>query len=95
MSAWYLLNAMGIYPVCPGDPRYSIGRPSFDKVELQVRDNKVFTILAENRSADNPYVQEVWLNGAKLEEPFIRHADIESGSTLVFKMGPEKTVFWH
>ena len=29
MSAWYILNAMGFYQVCPGKPVYSIGRPAF------------------------------------------------------------------
>ena len=27
MSAWYILNSMGFYQVCPGKPVYSIGRP--------------------------------------------------------------------
>jgi len=95
MSAWYILNSMGFYPICPGDSRYSIGRPSFDKVEIEVADGQLFTVIAENRSESNPYVQEVLLNGAKLTEPFIDHADIESGSTLTFVMGPDKSVFWN
>ena len=95
MSAWYILSAMGFYPVCPGDSRYSIGRPSFDRVKLEVSEGKVFTIVAENREEANPYVQEVLLNGVKLREPFLSHADIETGSTLVFVMGSEKKVFWH
>jgi predicted alpha-1,2-mannosidase len=94
MSAWYLLSSMGFYPVCPGDVRYSIGRPSFDKVEIDVTEGKVFTVIAENRSVGNPYVQEVLLNGTKLSDPFISHADIEAGSTLTFVMGSEKKVFW-
>ena len=68
MSAWYLLNAMGIYPVCPGDPRYSLGRPSFDRVELQVKDDRVFTIVAEDRSADHPFVQALL---SSLDEPLL------------------------
>ena len=94
MSAWYILSSMGIYPVCPGDVRYSIGRPSFDQVQLEMAEGKVFTVSAENRSPDHPYVQEVKLNGEKLTEPFITHADIEAGSTLTFVMGSEKKVFW-
>ena len=31
MSAWYILNSMGFYQVCPGKPVYSIGRPVFDQ----------------------------------------------------------------
>jgi len=94
MSAWYILSSMGFYPICPGDVRYSIGRPSFDKVEIDVPNEKVFSVITENRSEANPYVQEVLLNGVKLSEPFISHSDIEAGSTLIFVMGPEKDVFW-
>jgi len=94
MSAWYILNSLGFYPICPGDPRYSIGRPSFDKVEIDLENGSVFTVIAENRSRNHPYVQEVFLNGSLLTEPYIQHADIEAGSTLTFVMGPEKTVYW-
>ncbi len=95
MSAWYILNSMGFYPICPGDTRYSIGRPSFDKVEIEVANGQLFTVNAENRSESNPYVQEVYLNGVKLTEPYINHSDIEEGATLTFVMGPEKSVFWN
>ena len=94
MSAWYILNTMGIYPICPGDDRYSIGRPSFDQIELNLENGKVFTVVAENRSETNAYVQSVHLNGEKLTEPYIHHADIESGATLTFVMGAEKILFW-
>ncbi len=94
MSAWYLLNSIGIYPVCPGEPRYSIGFPLFDKVEISVSGDKTFTVIAENRTEANLYVMEVLLNGEKLTEPFIDHRDIANGSTLTFIMGKEKTVFW-
>jgi predicted alpha-1,2-mannosidase len=95
MSAWYILSSMGFYPMCPGDVRYSIGRPSFDEVEIQLENGKVFIVRTENRSEQNPYVQEVRLNGKKLTEPYITHGDIESGASLEFVMGPEKTVFFH
>lgn len=94
MSAWYILNSIGIYPICPGDTRYSIGRPSFDKVEIDLPDDKKFAVLAEGLSEENPYVQEVYLDDQKLTEPFIDHSSIEQGGTLRFVMGPEKTVFW-
>jgi predicted alpha-1,2-mannosidase len=94
MSAWYLLNAMGMYPVCPGDPNYSIGRPFFKKIDISLRDGKTFTIEAPELSMENCYVQKVSLNGTKLTEPFIHHQDIEKGGLLSFAMGPEKIVFW-
>lgn len=95
MSAWYLLNAMGIYPVCPGDPVYSIGKPVFDKVAIDMGDNKIFTVIAENRGPENPYVQEVFVNGEKITGPFIEHAMLKEGATLRFVMGKEKKLFWN
>ena len=85
----------GFYPICPGDTRYSLGRPSFEKVEITLENGALFTVIAENLSEDHPYVQEVWLNGVKLTEPYLQHADTEAGSTLTFVMGSEKTVFWN
>ncbi|MDT8348151.1 MAG: glycoside hydrolase family 92 protein, partial [Flavobacteriaceae bacterium] len=55
MSAWYILNSMGFYPICPGDTRYSIGRPSFDQVEIELPGDNTFTIVAENLDPANPY----------------------------------------
>lgn len=34
MSAWYVMSAMGFYPVCPGSGEYVTTQPVFDKVTL-------------------------------------------------------------
>jgi predicted alpha-1,2-mannosidase len=34
MSAWYIWSAMGLYPLCPGKPQYTLGNPIFDKVRI-------------------------------------------------------------
>jgi len=31
-SSWYVLSALGFYPVCPGSPVYEIGSPIFPKL---------------------------------------------------------------
>ena len=94
MSAWYILNSMGLYPVCPGDSRYSIGAPSFDRIEIELEKGEVFTIVSENGGTSPSFVQEVTLNGVPIKEPFLDHRQIEGGSTLTFRMGPEKKIFW-
>jgi len=93
MSAWYIFNAMGFYPVCPGSNNYAIGKPNFDKLEIPMGD-KTFTVIAKNRSEENKFVQAVYLDGEKVTEPHITHDDITSGKTLTFEMGTEKTIFW-
>lgn len=87
MSAWYILNAMGIYSFLPGSPEYSIGRPSFEEVTLNLKRDKTFVIKALNQSAANKYVQSISLNGKPLTRPFISHEAIMAGGTLEFTMG--------
>jgi len=88
MSAWYLLNAMGFYQVCPGDPTYSVGRPLFDKATIHLKNGKTFTVVAHHNSRDNKYVQRMTLNGKRLRTPFFPHEAIADGGTLELTMGP-------
>lgn len=87
MSAWYVLNAMGFYQVCPGRPVYSIGRPLFDKATVNLKDGKKFTVKTTGNSRTNKYVQKMLLNGKGLVQPFFTHQDIIDGGTLELVMG--------
>ncbi len=90
MSAWYVLNAMGFYSFCPGDPSYSIGRPIFDKVEINLPNGNRFTVIANNNNAKNLYVQSVKLNGEIMKKAHFGHTEILTGGTLEFEMGAVK-----
>ena len=94
MSAWYILSALGIYQVAPGDTRFSIGVPLFPKARIPLKGGKAFVVKTKDGGKENPYVQRVTLNGKALTTPFIDYADIMSGAELVFEMGDKKTVFW-
>ena len=48
-SSWYVLSAMGFYPVCPGSPVYEIGSPIFARTVLRMGNGKEFTIVAPSR----------------------------------------------
>jgi predicted alpha-1,2-mannosidase len=86
MSAWYVLNSMGFYSYCPGIPYYSIGRPLFDEVKINLKSGKSFTIRAVNNSSTNKYIQSAQLNGKKLENLFFSHKDLEEGGLLEIMM---------
>jgi putative alpha-1,2-mannosidase len=46
-------------------------------------------VRAKNASRANMYVQSATLNGAPLEAPFVRHADLVRGdAVLELTMGP-------
>ena len=86
MSAWYVLSSMGFYSVTPGSNQYIIGTPLFDKATINLENGKQFTIVANNRSATNIYIESAQLNGKSLEKTFINHNDIIQGGTLEFTM---------
>ena len=86
MSAWYVMSAMGFYPVNPVSGEYEIGTPMFPEMKIKFADNKIFTIFAKNVSRDNCYVKSVKLNGKLLTAPVLRHEDIINGGVLEFEM---------
>ena len=93
-SSWYVLSAMGFYPVDPSTPDYILGSPIFDRVRLHMGNGKVFEIVARNNSAQNLYIQSATLNGKPWTKPWFSHADIAGGATLVLTMGPEPNKAW-
>jgi len=90
LSAWYVLSALGIYPVA-GTDRYWIGAPIVDSAVLRLGAGKTLTVTANNQSACNKYVQSVTLNGVPLGEPWILHGALtaNAANSLVFEMGPK------
>jgi predicted alpha-1,2-mannosidase len=89
MSAWYVMSAIGFYPLCPGTPAYTLGSPIFSRIVIHQPNGKNFTVLAPRTSAENRYVQVVRLNGTPVVGSKIAHSDITSGATLIFDMGPK------
>lgn len=93
MSAWYVLAAMGIHPICPGDNKYQITSPVFQKIEINLSEDyyagKQFTIVAHNNSPENIYIQSMKLNGEPLDRYWISHSEIVKGGILEMEMGPE------
>ncbi|MBW1809263.1 MAG: GH92 family glycosyl hydrolase [Deltaproteobacteria bacterium] len=92
-SAWIVFSAIGLYPVAPGDGRYQLASPLFDRTTLQLNPanypGKQFVIETVNNSRANLYIQSATLNGAPLSRTWITHDEIIAGGTLSFAMGPE------
>ena len=94
MSAWYVLSAMGFYPVCPGDNHYFIGSPMFDKVTINLENGQQFVITAANRSRNACYIQSAKLNGQKYDKSYITFEDIKDGGQLNFVMSTKPNTKW-
>jgi predicted alpha-1,2-mannosidase len=94
MSAWYIFNALGFYPVCPGSDYYAIGTPALKKAVVHLSNGKTFTMTAENLSDTNFYVQSVTLNGKSWNSPFLPFDELKDGGAITFTMGPEPNRDW-
>ena len=94
VSSWYIFGAMGFYPALPGDPIYQICSPIFNKVQMNVGNGKVFTVIANNNSKENAYIQSATLNGKPYNLSYIHHDAIIEGGKLIFEMGHEPNEHW-
>ena len=94
MSAFVAFSKMGFYPVTPGSASYNIGSPIFEKSTIDLGDGKTFTIIAQQVSDENKYIQSATLNGVKWNKPWFNHSEIHKGGELILKMGPKANKEW-
>lgn len=88
MSAWYVLSALGFYPVTPGLPRYELGAPIFDKATVQLSGGRSLVIEAPQ---SGPVAHDITLNGRPLPAYYLSHDQLVEGGTLSFRLGPDTT----
>jgi len=93
-SSWYVMSALGFYPVDPARPEYIVGSPIFDEATIHMGGGKDLVIVANNNSEKNLYIQSATWNGKPLNQPWFSHADIAAGGRLVFQMGPAPNKNW-
>ena len=98
MSAWYVFSAMGFYPVNPAQGVYVIGSPLVSKATIQLDKahygGKTLTMIADNNSAINQYIQSATWNGKTLSRSWFTQKELAAGGTLRFKMGPKPNMTW-
>ncbi|PQJ75939.1 GH92 family glycosyl hydrolase [Polaribacter gangjinensis] len=86
MTAFVVFTSMGIYPVTPGLPFYTITSPIFEKTSIKLQNGKTFTVEAKGASKKNKYIQKAFINGKEINSPFISHEQIMNGATLTLKL---------
>lgn len=82
MSAWYILSALGFYPVNPANGVYVFGSQAVKEAEINLFNGKTFKVIAKNNSPENIYIQSVKLNGKDYQKAFILHQDIMDGGAI-------------
>jgi predicted alpha-1,2-mannosidase len=92
MSAWYVLSALGFYPVNPASGVYQLGSPLVSRAVIHLdpkyHPGRTFTLIAKHNSPRNLYIQSATLNGKPLDRCWFTHAELVAGGELVLDMGP-------
>lgn len=93
MSAWYVLSALGFYPVTPGSNTYMIGTPAFSLAQINLENGKTFIINSPGVTDKDFYIQDALLSTSKSlmpkkwEFPYLQSNDIANGGLVTFMMG--------
>jgi predicted alpha-1,2-mannosidase len=80
MSAWYVLNAVGLYTYSPADPEYIVSVPVFDRIVFSLDDHTRFTIRKENTGKK---ISRITWGNENLNGWFISHRQLKEGKELV------------
>lgn len=86
MSAWYVMSAMGFYPVHPSNGIYAIGSPRMEHLNIHLPDNKSFEIHVLRKDPKDKYIRGISLNDKPYLNSFITHQDIMKGGKMIIQM---------
>ncbi len=82
MSAWFVLNAIGIYTYSPADPEYIVSVPLFRNIKFTLGGTgKTFTIRHEG---DGLRIKRITVGGKQLKGYFVGHQQLaEAGNMTI------------
>jgi predicted alpha-1,2-mannosidase len=86
MSAWYVLSALGFYPVCPGSGEYILGTPLFDAATIRMENGKTFRVTARRAVPGAWKSSRARFNNKPLPRTLITHEQLAGGGELLFEM---------
>ena len=94
MSAWYVMSASGLYPVCPGKDEYVWGLPYFNRVTFHLDNGKHFRIKTDGKSlADNGVYPTANKLNNKTNISILHHADLINGGEMRITTGDNSGSF--
>ncbi len=86
MSAWVVYAMMGLYPITPADPIYTITKPMFDKITIQLDTqyypNKQLVIERQGKG----HINKVLINNKPSNRYFITHSDLVDSKNIKIKL---------
>ena len=89
MSAWYVLSALGFYPVDAVSGNYILGSPLFEYAAVQLGPGKTLEIDVDRKDPSHAYIESFTLNGKPQSRTWFNHREIANGGKLSLRMGPQ------
>lgn len=93
MSAWYIFNALGLYPMQVGSTQLVVGSPLFEKATVKLKNGKSLVINAPGNNTKTVYVQSLKVNGKSHGSTTIDSDVFKTGAVFDFTLG-EKPSKW-
>ena len=81
MAAWFILSALGFYPLCPGKPEYTVGQSFFPAATVHLPQEKTLKI---EKSASSSDTGAVTFNGRPVVSSTLSHTALMAGGHLAF-----------
>ena len=89
MSAWYVLSALGVYPIDPVSAEYELGVPMVRRAVLRsAAFARPLVIDTQGFVVENARVARVMLNGRECAGRRVSHVELTKGGTLFFEFAP-------
>ena len=79
MSAWAVFSMLGFYPDCPGDPSFTLTRPTFPKAVITLSDGRELTITRSGAHASKALVD------GRNKGFRISHTELTGSRSIVWK----------
>jgi predicted alpha-1,2-mannosidase len=96
MSSWYVFACLGIYPMTSGAGNFIFGSPMFASATVTTETGHVLQINGNNAGVNNPYVQDMSINGVSNQTLWMPVSTIlnNATTTLSFDLGSSPSMVW-
>jgi len=91
LSGWLVWTMLGIYPMTPGAPVYTVASPVFEHATIHRPGDEDLVIAAPGSSSINRYVQTATLDGEALDKTWFTEAE---GNEVSLELGPLPNMAW-
>lgn len=86
MAAWFILSAMGIYPLLPGSGFYEMGISFFDKMQVKLSSGNILEIKTKENYPHKNFVNKIEIDGKIQRGKKISHEDFIKAQKITFSL---------